>query len=227
MHKLLRYDVNIVNGITSVIKEHNISDLILSITEKKGMSDSFIGNLTEGILTKSNITTFVYRATQPISTIKRHIVIIPKNAEYEVGFPFWLIKVWNIAKNSGAVMEFYGHEKTLNLIKEVHQKHPIEADFKIFEDWDDFLILSREIKSDDNLIVVLSRDKSLSYHSNMEKIPAYLKKYFNPNSFILIYPMQAGVIDFDNENYINPSLLEPIEKLDEIGKTIARLFRKK
>jgi len=227
MHKLLRYDVNIVNGITSVIKEHNISDLILSITEKKGMSDSFIGNLTEGILTKSNITTFVYRATQPISTIKRHIVIIPKNAEYEVGFPFWLIKVWNIAKNSGAVMEFYGHEKTLNLIKEVHQKHPIEADFKIFEDWDDFLILSREIKSDDNLIVVLSRDKSLSYHSNMEKIPAYLKKYFHPNSFILIYPMQAGVIDLDNENYINPSLLEPIEKLDEIGKTVARLFRKK
>lgn len=227
MHKLLRYDVNIVNGITSVIKEHNISDLILSITEKKGMSDSFFGNLTEGILTKSNITTFVYRATQPISTIKRHIVIIPNNAEYEVGFPFWLIKVWNIAKNSGAVMEFYGHEKTLNLIKEVHQKHPIEADFKIFEDWDDFLILSREIKSDDNLIVVLSRDKSLSYHNKMEKIPAYLKKYFHPNSFILIYPMQAGVIDFDNENYINPSLLEPIEKLDEIGKTVARLFRKK
>jgi hypothetical protein len=125
------------------------------------------------------------------------------------------------------VMEFYGHEKTLNLIKEVHQKHPIEADFKIFEDWDDFLILSREIKSDDNLIVVLSRDKSLSYHSKMEKIPSYLKKYFHPNSFILIYPMQAGVIDFDNENYINPSLLEPIEKLDEIGKTVARLFRKK
>lgn len=227
MHKLLRYDVNIVNGITSVIKEHNISDLILSITEKKGMSDSFIGNLTEGILTKSNVTTFVYRATQPISTIKRHIVIIPKNAEYEIGFPFWLIKVWNIAKNSGAVMEFYGHEKTLNLIKEVNIKHPIEADFKIFEDWDDFLVLSREIKSDDNLIIVLSRDKSLSYQNNMDKIPGYLKRYFSPNSFIMIFPMQAGVMNFENDNYINPSLLEPIEKLDEIGKTIARLFRKK
>jgi Kef-type K+ transport system membrane component KefB len=227
MHKLLRYDVNIVNGITSIIKEHNITDLILSITEKKGMSDSFIGNLTEGILTKSNVTTFVYRATQPISTIKRHIVIIPKNAEYEIGFPFWLIKVWNIARNSGAIMEFYGHEKTLNLIREVQKKHPIEADFRIFEDWDDFLVLSREIKSDDNLIIVLSRDKSLSYHSNMEKIPGYLKRYFNTNGFILIFPMQSGIMNYENENYINPSLLEPMEKLDEIGKTIARLFRKK
>lgn len=228
MHKLLRYDVNVVNGITSVIKEHNISDLILSITDKKGMSDSFIGHLTEGILTKSNVTTFVYRATQPIATIKRHVVIIPRNAEYEIGFPFWLIKVWNIAKNSGVVMEFYGHEKTLKLIKEVYGKHPIEADFKVFEDWDDFLVLSREIKSDDNLIVVLSRDKSLSYHHNMEKIPSYLKKYFISNSFILIFPIQsAGISDLEGDNYINPSLVEPIEKLDEIGKTIARLFHKK
>ena len=227
MHKLLRYDVNTVNGITSIIKEHNITDLILGITEKKGMSESFIGNLTEGILTKSNITTFVYRATQPISTIKRHIVIIPKNAEFEIGFPFWLIKVWNIGRNSGATMEFYGYEKTLTLIREVHKKHPIEAVFKTFEDWDDFLILSRDIKTDDNLIIILGRDKSLSYHSNMEKIPNYLQKYFHSNGFILIFPMQAGILSYENENYINPSLLEPIEKLDEIGKTIARLFKKK
>lgn len=227
LHKLLRYDVNIVNGISSVIREHNVTDLILSLTEKKGMSDSFLGNLTEGILIKNNVTTYVYKSTQPIATIKRHIVLIPRNAEQEIGFPFWLIKLWNIARNSGAVMEFYGHEKALNMIREVYIKHPIQANFKLFEDWDDFLILSREIRSDDNLIIVLGREKSLSYHNNMSKIPGYLKKYFAGNSFILIYPMQTGVHAHDIDNMNNPSMLEPIERLDEIGKTIARLFKKK
>ncbi|MDO9633877.1 MAG: cation:proton antiporter [Paludibacter sp.] len=226
LQKLLRYDVNIVNGITSVIREHNVTDMILSLHEKKGMSQSFIGHLTEGILTRSNVTTFIYRATQPISTIKRHVVIIPKNAELEMGFPFWLIKVWNIARNSGAKLVFYGNEKTLGIIRDIYKKHPIEAEFHFFDDWDDFLILSRSIKSDDNLIVVLSREKSLSYHINMINIPGYLKKYFEPNSFILIYPIQAGLLAKETAD-LNPSMVEPIEKLDEIGKTIARLFKKK
>lgn len=227
MHKLLRHDVNIVNGISSVIRENRVTDLVLSLTEKKGMSDSFNGNLTDGILLKNNVTTFVYKSTQPIATIKRHIIIIPKNAELEIGFPFWLIKVWNIARNSGTVIEFYGHEKTLNVIREVYIKHPIQADFKLFEDWNDFLILAREVHSDDNLIIIMGREKSISYHNNMEKVPGYLRKYFISNSYILIYPMQVGVKSNEEDNLSNPSMLEPIERLDEIGKTILRLFKKK
>lgn len=227
MNKLLRYDVNVVNAITSVVREHTISDLVVSLHTKKGMTDSFLGKLTEGILTRNNVTTFVYKATQPISTIKRHIVIIPKNAETEIGFPFWLLKVWNLIRNSGATVEFYGHEKTISLIREVQLKHPIEAQFNIFDDWDDFLILSRVIRPDDNLIIVMAREKTISYHGSMQRIPVYLRKYFEIQTYIIIYPMQAGLIANENDTMINPSLLEPIEKLDEMGKTLAKLFRRK
>lgn len=227
MNKLLRYDVNVVNAITSVVREHTISDLVVSLHTKKGMTDSFLGKLTEGILTRNNVTTFVYKATQPISTIKRHIVIIPKNAETEIGFPFWLLKVWNLIRNSGATVEFYGHEKTISLIREVQLKHPIEAQFNIFDDWDDFLILSRVIRPDDNLIIVMAREKTISYHGSMQRIPVYLRKYFEMQTYIIIYPMQAGLIANENDTMINPSLLEPIEKLDEMGKTLAKLFRRK
>lgn len=227
LNKLIRYDVNVVNGITSVIRENKITDLVLSLSDKKGISDSFLGNLAKGILMKNNISTYVYKPVQPISTIKRHIVIIPKNAELEIGFPFWLVKIWNIALNTGAKIEFHGCEKTLKLIRDIYSKHHIEAKFHLFEDWDDFLILSRDVESNDNLILVLARDKTLSYQNNMERIPGYLQKYFQNNSFILIYPMQANLLSDDEESFKNPSMLEPIEKLDEIGKTIARLFKKK
>lgn len=107
LHGLLRYDLNIVNGISSVVKEHKITDIILGLHVSKGISNSFLGNLTEGILTKCNTTTLIYKPAQPFGTIKRHIIIVPENAEKEMGFPFWIIKVWNIARNSGAKLLFY------------------------------------------------------------------------------------------------------------------------
>jgi hypothetical protein len=216
-----------VNGITNVAKEHKITDLILGLDEKKGFSKNFLGNLTEGILTKCNITTLIYKPSQPLSTIKRHIIVAPHHAEKEIGFPFWLVKVWNIARNTGAKLVFYSTEQTLKYIKDINLKHPIECEFKEFEEWDDFLILSRDIKIDDNLILILSRKDRPSYHSNMLRIPVYLNKYFQNTNFILIFPMQAGVSDNSDTHYKNPSMLDSIERLDDLGKTIANLFRRK
>ncbi len=227
VHELLRYDLNIVNGITSVAKEHKITDLILGLHVNKGISDSFLGNLTDGILTKCNATTLVYKPAQPFGTIKRHIIIVPENAEKEIGFPFWLIKIWNIARNSGAKLLFYANKETLKIINEIQSKHPIESDFEEFQDWNDFLILARNFHKDDNLIIVLSRKERPSYHSNMSKIPYYLNNYFKETSYILIFPMQAGVSDSSQIDLKNPTFIEPLEKLDEIGKTIAKIFRRK
>lgn len=227
LHQLLRYDLNNVNGITSVAKEHKITDLILGLHKNKGISNSFLGHLTEGILTKCNTTTLIYKPAQPFGTIKRHIIIVPEHAEREIGFPFWLIKVWNIARNSGAVLLFFATKETLKFINEVLEKHPIQCELEEFNDWNDFLILAREFQKDDNLIIVLSRKDKPSYHGNMAKIPSYLNKYFKNTSYILIYPMQAGVTDSSKIDLKHATIIEPLEKLDEIGKTIAKIFKRK
>lgn len=216
LNQLLRYDVNIVNGITNVIKENHITDLILGIYSKKGISTTFIGNLNEGILAKSNVTTLIYKSSQPIATVKRHVVFVPIGAEKELGFPFWLHKIWNIARNSGTKLVFYASLPTLSFIKEVHEKYTIPCAFNEFTDWDDFLVLSREIEEDDNLIFVLSRRDGLTYHNYMHVLPDYLNNYFQSNSYILIYPRQLGV----GEESLGG-------KVEEIGTTISHLFRRK
>ena len=227
LHELLRYDLNIVNGITSVAKEHKITDLILGLHINKGISESFLGNLTEGILTKCNTTTFIYKPVQPLATIKRHIIIVPENAEKDIGFPFWLLKVWNIARNVGAKLLFYANKDTLKFIQEIQRKHPIECTFEEFSHWGDFLILARDFQQDDNLIIILSRKDQPSYTNTMTKIPSYLNTYFKNTSYILIYPMQAGVKNNSKIDFKNPTFIEPLEKLDEIGKTLANIFRRK
>ena len=231
IQQLLRYDLNTVNGISSVVKEHKISDVIIGLHQQHGISDTFLGNLTEGLLTRCNTTTLIYKPSQPLSTIKRHIIVIPANAEKELGFPYWLIRVWNIGRNTGAKLLFFGADATLDYLKEIRNRHPIDATFHAFSDWTDFLILSREVKANDNLIIVMSRKQYPSFNTHMTKIPVYLNNYFQENNFTLIYPMQKGLSGEDTSLLRNLSVLEPLqenlERFDDIGKTINKLLRRK
>ncbi|MFZ1704269.1 MAG: cation:proton antiporter [Saprospiraceae bacterium] len=227
LHELIRHDVNTSNGITGVVQEHKITDIILGLHKTKGMSENFMGSLTEGILARCNTTTMIYKSAQPLSTVKRHIVVIPDKAEKEIGFPFWLIKIWNLSRNTGSKFIFYCHGQTMHYIKDINSKHPIDCEFREFDHWDEFLILSREMKQNDNLIVVLSRKEGSSFNQNMVKIPYHLNKYFDSYSYILIYPKQSGVAESYDFERKNPSVIDPLEKLDELGKTIANIFKLK
>ena len=74
---LIRYDINLVNGISSVVKENKVTDLIIGLHEKRGISDSFLGDLTNGILNTCNTTTLIYRAVLSLSTIKKPLFMFP------------------------------------------------------------------------------------------------------------------------------------------------------
>ncbi|WP_373492931.1 cation:proton antiporter [Aquiflexum sp.] len=229
--ELIRYDSNVVHGITNVIKENKVSDIILGLHKKQEISDSFLGDLTEGILRRSNVTALIYQSNQPLNTINRYIIVIPRNAEKEMGFAFWLLRVWNIGRNTGAKLVFYGSNDTLKYIQQVQLKFSLEAEFIDFEDWDDFLIISRDLKADDALVVIMSRTNGVSFDLTMDKLPKYLNKYFNKNNYILLYPMQ---FDFDGKGFtkyggtslLNP-LLEGVNNLENFGETVGRLFKKK
>ncbi|MEN3322951.1 cation:proton antiporter [Mariniflexile soesokkakense] len=227
LNKLLRYDLNIMNGILNVAKEKKATDLVLGLHVKTNISESFLGSLTEGVLSKCNATSFIYNPSQPIATIKRHIVIMPNHVENEIGFPFWLDNIWNISYNTSTKIIFYGTEQTIKVIQNIHEEHPIDADFITFDSWNNTKALSSNIKLDDNLIFILTRKDEPSYNKNIKNISIYLNRYFKSNNFILVCPIMKTDSINDTIEFNNPSLLEPIEKLDEIGKTIASVFRKK
>ncbi|MFI8379672.1 cation:proton antiporter [Leeuwenhoekiella sp. NPDC079379] len=227
IQEILRYDSSIVNGINSVVKEQKITDLILGLHISKGISDSFLGNLTEGILTRCNITTLIYKPAQPLNTIKRHLIIVPENSEKDLGFPSWINKVWNIARNTGAQLVFYANNETLHFIEQLQSKQSLSCTSEEFSDWEDLLILAKNFRKDDNLILILSRIDRPSYNKTMSKIPFYLNKYFKETSYMLIYPMQAGALISSKIDFKNPTVNAPLERLDQLGKIIGRLFRKK
>ncbi len=229
--ELIRYDSDVINGISNVVKENKATDIILGLHKQQEISGSFLGHLTEGILSRCNITAMIYHSVQPLNTIKRYIIVVPENAEKEMGFAFWLLRIWNIGRNTGAKLVFYATNDAIEYITQLQKKFTIEAEFKPFSDWDDFLIISRDLKENDALMVVLSRKNGLSFNPVMDKLPKYLNKYFNTHNYILIYPMQ---FDFDTKGYVTyggTSLFNPIRvgvnHLENFMDTASKLFRKK
>ena len=224
LQKLLRYDLTLSNGIANVVKEQRITDIVLNLVHHS-LEDEFLGNTIDNLLKKSDATTIIYKSLQPLSTIKRNIVVVPENAENEAGFPFWINKIWNMAHNTNLKTIIYAPNQTMSTIKEIQKKQSIDAEFKEFQNFSDFLVLSREIKPDDMLSFVLSRKGTTSYNEDMMKVPSYLHQYFSSNNFILIFPFQSVVND-SSTNYKIVSMVDPIEKIDDIGKSIASLFKK-
>ena len=227
LNTLLRYDVNVPNAIMSVIKENKVTDLVLGLHEKKEFSESFLGHTTERILGSSNVTTYIYRPVQPVATVKRNLVVIPENAEEELGFPLWVIKMWNLAQNTGSKLLFYGTKKTLDILRDVHKDNPIEAEFRLFDDWDDFLIITRDMQPDDGLIIVMSHKGLPSFQTGMKKIPNYMAKYFSDYNFILIYPIHTIAEESENRDLLNASLLPNFNKFEGIGKSISKALKAK
>ena len=229
LHTLIRHDHSTINGITGIVKENGITDIVLGLTREKQLTSFYLGNLTHGLLTRTNATTIIYKPSQPISTIKKHLVIVPEHAEKEPGFPYWLLKMWNISRNTGAKLVFYGTSDSIEYIRSINAQHPVECSFVEFPDWNDFLIVARDLSPNDNLIIVFSRVGGISYLPTMERIPDYLAKYFSKNSFIIIYPDQPYLNGqaHNTINFRDSSMLGSIQKLDEIGHSIGRLFRGK
>jgi hypothetical protein len=122
----------------------------------------------------------------------------------------------------------YASQTTIDLIKKIAQKHPVSIEYKVFTDWDDFLILGRDLREDDNLYLVMSRKNHPSYTPAMTRIPHYLSSYFKNSSYVIIYPMQSGIAEGESGDLRNPSVLEPLQDnlvlLDDLGKTITNLF---
>ncbi len=223
---LRRYDMNVLNGILGIVKKYSITDVVMGLHVKQEISESFLGSLIEGVLDKTRSTTFIYKAIQPLSTVKKRLVIIPPNADKEIGFPFWLSKIWNLGRNTGAKLSFYATEHILDILRQINKTHPIDVEFKEFSDWDDFLVLSKEIGKDVGLVIVMSRLRKASYHETMKRIPDYINKYFKSSNFMLLYPIQSATPDDYHNDMTNASLLASIRNLGGFGETILSTIKK-
>lgn len=206
VNEIVRYGNSLTDAVTSVTKENRITDIVLGIRKDKDISESFLRKLVIGVLNECDTTTFIYKPYQPMATVKRHLVVIPPHADAEIGFSFWMNKVWNLGKNTKTKLVIYASPDTIKFIKLYQEKHPMDVDYNVFDDWNNLSLLLQNLRSDDSMAVIMSRPNKMSYTPAMERIPAFLNQYFKNNNFILIYPIQTVTALGADMDRLNPAL---------------------
>ncbi|RTL53410.1 MAG: cation:proton antiporter [Sphingobacteriales bacterium] len=221
-------DHNVSSGISRITREILADYILLGWPHKNGILENLISDKFENILTKVNKNIFITHLSKPFVYNKRIVVIIPALAELETGFNAWLKKLIYLSQELSIPVLIFGSNKTYSAIQQfcTHNKINFVPSFKEFSNWEDFLILSRNIVKTDLLFFVSSRKGTMSYNSFLENIPYKLEKYFDENNKIIIYPEQNNA---HQENEYDGIPLAPIAKGIEssIEKGIDLIFKKK
>ncbi len=232
---LNRVDLNLSNGVARAVKERLISDVILQWDEKTGSTTEFFvnslfGTTTQNILDSVWETVYICRFQHPVNTARKIVLVLTPNAQYEIGFKYWVKKMGLLSKQAGARLMVCSTTETRQAFQNELKKSRsnIEATYTHFENVEDFLILSRDISRDDLIVIVNARKGTLSYLSYMDTIPGKLLKHFGDNNFILLYPeqtkvefLESGVQSYDLS--LSP-IQEQIDNLSKLGKAVKKIF---
>jgi Kef-type K+ transport system membrane component KefB len=226
-----RVDLNVANGITRAIKELMVSKVIVGWNGKTTTTNFIFGSLLDNLIAKSEQMTFVVKIEKQLNSFRRLLVLVPPNAEWEIGFASWITVVQRISRNINADILFYGDPDTLNAINSSIGALKLGTMISLRNADKDFDLegIRNILQQDDLLIVINARHRTLSYNHQMDYIPRQLSRNFGQNCFIIIYPEQK-VVESDNlsshlEGLDTSPIMENLDRISHISKKLKRKLR--
>jgi len=222
-------DHNSASGIARISREIMANIIVLGWPQRTGLMDKLIGEHVDNILNNTDKTIFFCHLEKPLVLHKRIVIAAPPLAEHEKGFGLWFAKMAILAQELSISVQLYCNEATHKATEKLIEKEKITASITVqsFTDWDDFLVLSRNIHADDLIVLVSARKGATSFMSLLDNLPAKLEKHFTDNSRFVIYPQQFEDT-ISGEQYSDISteqLTKGIEAVQKIGKGIGSIFK--
>ncbi len=183
-------DHNVASGIARTAREVMADMVFLGWPQKTGFIEKIIGDKMNSIISLTKKTLFISDFKRPLINHKRLFVVAPQNAEFEEGFSIWLNKISQLSVELSIPIELNCSEKTHRAILDYAKSNKISLtlNFNKFVDWEDFFILSKDIKEEDFIVVVSARKGYVSYSHALDKLPGKLERHYLKTSKLLIYP---------------------------------------
>ena len=225
---VLRYDLNIAQGIIHTQKEYAVTDIVIGLHRKTNLMDSFFGTMTENLLKGTNRQIMIAKLLMPVNTLRRIVVAVPDKAEYEKGFLKWMTQLCRMGKQLGCRVHFFATEDTLKHLRALTEKQEANTftEFSLLEEWDDLLLLTGQVNYDHLFVVVSSRKGSISYQTSFERLPSQISKYFANNSLLIVYPDQLGDDPQEIVSFSDPRGQSETRVYDNVGKWFYKWIKK-
>ena len=134
----------------------------------------------------------VYHPAQPINTISRILVAVPRYAEKEHDFISCFGLIRRLSSQIGAKVIFFTNEDTQRSLQAFCRRKGkfLRASYREMEDWEDVLMLAKQMKQDDLIVMINARPSTPSYNPLFEQVPNMLSRFFSDHSYMLVYPEQ-------------------------------------
>ena len=190
MRTKVRLATNLANGIIHCMKENDYSELVVGLHMQTSPSESFFGPVLVSLLNRLNRQITMVRCTVPVNTVRRIHVSVPAKAQFEAGFYHWVERVARLAESLGCRIIYHAHPDTVRLLRRYLESYhkTIRAEYVPTDGGNELKRISREVKEDHMLVIVLARKGSISFRPSFDHIPNQIKKYYMNTGLMLIYP---------------------------------------
>lgn len=223
-------DHNRASGIARIAREIMADFIILGWPRRAALIDKLIGEKVDNILDNTDKTTFICHFEKPLVLHKRVALVIPPLAEHENGFEQWFTKISKLAQELSIPILLCCNETTKKSVAKLMKKVKLTAAIVpyLFEEWDDFFVLSKVFNQDDLIVLVCARKGAASHMNVLDNLPTKLEKHFETNSRIIIYPLQFSQLycEVRYDDLTPDPLRKGIEAAQKIGRGIGNIFKK-
>lgn len=196
MPTMSRVSSNVASAIVHTMREVDAGEVIMGLHETDdGRPAGKLGVITQSVLNSTHREVLLVRLQMPPGTVRRIVVAVPPQAEYEVGFYKWLEHLCRIGEQTGQLMRFHTCGDTGYYIKEyLHQLHPsVRHENHVERGFGNMLLtLKDQVNADHLLVIVSSRPDFISFTAAFATLPAIIARTFSHTNVILLYPDQYG-----------------------------------
>lgn len=134
----------------------------------------------------------IYHPAQPINTISRILVAVPRYAEKEHDFISCFGLIRRLSSQIGAKVIFFTNEDTQKALQAFCRRKGkyLRASYREMEDWEDVLMMAKQMDKDDMIVMINARPSTPSFNPLFEQVPDMLARFFADHSYMVVYPEQ-------------------------------------
>lgn len=144
------------------------------------------------LLQSQHKASIVYHAVQPLNTVSRLLVAVPRYAEKERDFISCFGLVRRLSSQLGAKVVFFTNEDTQKALQAFCRRKGkyLRPSYREMENWEDALMIAKQMRPDDMIVLLNARPSTPSYNPLFDQVPAMLDRFFYTHNYLLVYPEQ-------------------------------------
>ncbi|HEY4784605.1 MAG TPA: cation:proton antiporter, partial [Bacteroidales bacterium] len=190
-----RVDINIPTGISRTAKELFVTKVVMGWSGRSATANYFFGNIIDNLLESTQQMVMVVKINQPIARLRNILVLLPDNADREIGFTSCISTLTGLSKNTGGKVKFLISAKMVDILKARLKEYKFfNGDHYVpYEYYPNISTIPFPISQSDLVVMIAARPSTLSFSRRQLIIPKLMASLANEMNFIIIYPEQVEV----------------------------------